>query len=673
MPRARPAPNASRADIFARVARLDILDRAWDRVRSNMGCAGGDGETVEAFRARASKRLILLSRLIAAGTYRPRDLRVLHIPKKGGETRPLAIPSVEDRVVQTAAAFVLGPILDPGFDEASHGYRPGRGVETAIRAVEAYRKQGFTHVVEADIRRCFERIPHDLVLARLEAELEGRAGASRVVDLVGLWLEQAGAVMGTPGIGLAQGSPLSPLLANLHLDALDEATTGPGIRLVRYADDFLVLCRSEALAGKALDKARRALTEAGLEIHSEGTRIVDFDRGFRFLGHLFVRSLVLRQVADPEEDAVELLRDIGREDRTEVQAARARDVVEAEERAGGYDRGQRVLHLDGDGRRLVLRNLSFSVRGEEERELIAIAPTRVDRIELGPRADAELEALRHALGTGTELAFLNGHGETLGWLTSAGSLDRATLHIAQARMALDPALAADLARRIVDGRLRNQRAQLQRLNRTPKDAEIFAAVRTIGRIIRKLPRAGTVAALRGHEGEAGALYWPALGRLAAGAPTPLRRSRPANDPFNAALNYLTALLIRDIRTALMRRGLHPGIGVLHVARDGGEACTWDLIEGFRAPLAEGLAATLFNQGRLKTTMFEVADGSVRIGRDARLAIIRGYETAASRVVKNPRSGRRRTWRGQMEEEAGAYAAHCRDPQGKPFEPLVIHA
>lgn len=181
-----------------------------------------------------------------------------------------------------------------------------------------------------------------------------------------------------------------------------------------------------------------------------------------------------------------------------------------------------------------------------------------------------------------------------------------------------------------------------------------------------------MATLRGHEGDAAALYWPALGRLAATAPQPFRRSRPAADPLNAAINYLTALLSRDIRAALLRRGLHPGFGVLHGPADGNEACVWDLMEGFRAGLSEGLAATLFNQGRLRPEMFaELSDGGIRIGREGRVAIIRGYEAAAGRVVRSPHSGRRRTWRLVMQEEAGAYAAHCRDPGSTSFAPCLL--
>ena len=222
------------------------------------------------------------------------------------------------------------------------------------------------------------------------------------------------------------------------------------------------------------------------------------------------------------------------------------------------------------------------------------------------------------------------------------------------------------------GRLHNQRAQLHRLNRKAKDPEVILATKSIARTLRKLPMAADASALRGHEGAAAAIYWPALGRLAAHAPQPFRRVRPAGDAVNAAINYLTAMLSRDVRAALLKASLHPGFGVLHVSADSSEACVWDLMEAFRAPLTEGLAVGLFNQGRLKPDMFDTrVEGGVHIGREAVRAIIRGYETAAGRAVKNPHTGRKRTWRGLMEDDAHAYAAHCRTPETKPFTPYLL--
>lgn len=603
------------------------------------------------------------------GSYRPRNLRFLQVPKRTGGTRPLAIPSIIDRVAQTACAIVLTPILDAQFANSSFAYRPDLSVTKAVQRISQLRKRSFGHVVEADILRCFERIPHDAMLTRLERALANQNGIDRVVSLIAHWLEHAGTASGTPMLGLPQGSPLSPLLSNLYLDQLDRQLTGKGVAVVRFADDFVLLCKSRELADKALAKAEVVLGTLRLELHPDKTRVGDFDRGFEFLGHLFVRSLILKQVDDPDDDPVNLMREIAQSDDQRALEANLAKEEEAAEQNAGYDRGQRVLHIIGEGRRLTLRNQSYIVENDEGHELIGLSPGRVERIELGPDAKTDSELMRQILASGTDLAFVDGRGETEGWLTRP-DFAHAALQLAQARLALDAALAANLARRIVEGRLRGQRAKLHLLNRDTKDSEVILATKTLGGMIRKLPKAMTVDGLRGHEGAAGAVYWPALGRLCDLAPQPFRRSRPATDPLNAAINYLTAILERDIRAAALKRGLHPGFGVLHVATDGHAACVWDLMEAFRAPMSEGLAVTLFNQGRLRAEMFSPDVGTIRINGEARRALVLGYEAAAGRVTLNPGTGRKCTWRVLMEAEAGAYAAHCRAPDKVAFTPFV---
>ncbi|WP_339774700.1 CRISPR-associated endonuclease Cas1 [uncultured Thalassospira sp.] len=656
-------------DLFAALVATDNLAAAWEKVRHNGGCAGGDGETIAEFQRRGASRLGALAAKLRDGDYRPGELRLLQVPQKNGEMRPLAIPPVEDRIAQTACAQILSPILDPQFEDGSFAYRPGRSVMMAVRAVEKWRKRGFTHVVEADIVRCFERIAHQPLLARLEQGLGPRPGAGPLVDLVGVWLEHAGLAFQTPGIGLPQGAPLSPLLANLYLDMFDDALDAKGIAFVRFADDFVLLCRNEAAARQALAHSGAVLGRYGLELQSDKTGIVDFDRSFAFLGHLFVRSMILKQVGDPQEDPVSVMQDVAAADLQASLDMQQQKEAEAEERASGYDRGQRVLYVTEPGRRLGLRNMSFTVKtAQEDRELLAISHQRVDRIDLGPDARVDSDVIRHALATDTGISFMNGHGETQGWLYRPHH-DRAALHLAQAAIVLDPARAFALARCIVRARLHNQRAQLHRLNRQAKDADVIVAARDMGRMIRKLPVNGTVASLRGHEGAAAARYWPALGRLCAHATQPFHRQRPARDPLNATINYLTAMLTRDVRAAILAGGLHPGFGVLHVSTDGHEACVWDVMEGFRAPLTEGLAVALFNQGRLKPEMFSNRDdGTCHIRREAVRAIIRGYETAAARLVKSPRSDRKLTWRSLMAEEARAYGKHCLSPADTAFAP-----
>ena len=659
-------PNdRSVVDLFERMMRLDTLDAAWAKVRSNGGCAGGDGVSIEMFQPRAAKELILLSSAIRGGRYRPGPYRLLRIDKKNGGTRPLAIPSLTDRVAQTACTAVLGPILDATFAEGSFGYRPGRGVDDAVRAVTEWRKRGFEWVVEADIVRCFERIPHEPLLERLAETLGNGPDVDAIIDLVAMWIDQAGDTLETPGIGLAQGSPLSPLLCNLWLDGLDEALEKPGLRVVRYADDFVILCKTEDRARKALDLAEDILDAHALELQSRKTRVVDFDRGFEFLGHLFVRSFALKQVSDSEEDVIGTLRAVATEDATQAMAQEKKATEDSAQRNRGFDPGIRTLYLHSPERRLGLINQSFAVHDiapEEPTLLLSVPHHRVDRIELASGVHADTEALRHALATGTDIAFVDGRGLTLGALVSTVPSAPARLQLKQAEIALDTVRSADLARRLVEGRLRTQRAVLKRYNRDRKDVAVNDAALQIGKLLRKLGAAPEVSQLMGIEGASGAAYWPALASLAdlPGREEPFTRDRPANDPLDACFNYVAALLERDVRVAVLRAGLHPGFGVLHTAQDRREACVYDLMEPFRAPLAEAVVLSEINNRRIGAPDFAPMEGGIRIRAAARRSLVRAYEAAASRLTASPYAERRRRWRALIEDAARAYAKHCRE-------------
>ena len=670
------------SNLFAAATRLDVLEAAWGRVRANAGCAGSDGVTVERFAERAAQRLVGLATRLRDGSYRPKPLRLFDIPKPDGDRRRLAVPAIVDRIAQTAVATTLQPVVEPELDEASFAYRPGRSVRQAVQAIDRHRKAGFTEVVEGDIERYFDRVPHASLMGKLEALLAGRPGTDLLLDLVGLWLEAAGLDFDTPGVGIPQGSPLSPLLSNLYLDAVDEAFAAErrALRLVRYGDDFVILTRHEAHAEEALERMRRLLAEHGLGLNPEKTRIVDFDRGFRFLGHLFVRSMVMKSVEPddpardtPAEDATSrLLRWVAGQDAAGERAAER----EADERAAGLDAGLRILYVREPGRVLGLRNMAFTVeeRGTlGSRELLAVPAGRIDRIELGPGVDIEPEAIRMALSTDTVIHHVDGHGATVG-ITSPPLSDHAALHMDQARTVLNPECRTDLARRLVDARLRGQRAVLHRLNRRRKERALLQPLQQLNAMIRKLPVAPDVPALLGHEGAAAALYWPALARLVqprwAVARHPFHRvRRPCPDPLNVVLNYLAWLLTRDVEALIRRHGLHPGFGALHTARDGGDACVYDLVEIFRAPLAEGLAVYLFNNRALHETMFQATGDGTRLAREGHAVVIGGYQARAADAVLSRRTGRRVTWRRLIEEEAVAYGRHCRGDT--PFEPYRL--
>ena len=270
------------------------LGLAWERVRTNRGAAGVEGQSVERFAAQADRYLAELSRDLREGTYRPEAVKRVDLPQGDGKTRPLGIPTVKDRIVQTAVKLVIEPIFEVQFLASSYGFRPGRGCKDALRGERSEGwdrclKEGYTHVVDADWQGYFDSIPHGSLMARVEASVSD----GRVLDLIRGWLEQdilRGTERWTPTGGTPQGAVISPLLANLYLHPLDARMMAQGYRMVRYADDFVILCRSRAEADAALAEVRAWVEANGLRLHPDQTHVGDCreaGQGFEFLGYRF--------------------------------------------------------------------------------------------------------------------------------------------------------------------------------------------------------------------------------------------------------------------------------------------------------------------------------------------------------------------------------------------------
>jgi RNA-directed DNA polymerase len=267
------------------------LHAAFLQVAANQGAAGVDHVTVTMFDNRRDENLEILIEELQSGRYRPQQIRRHHIPKPGTkETRPLGIPTVRDRVVQTALQMVLEPIFERDFAEHSYGFRPGRGCKDALRRVDQLLKEGYTSIVDADLKSYFDTIPHDGLMTRVGQKVSD----GRVLNLIRLFLKQGvldGLREWTPEEGSPQGACLSPLLSNIYLDPLDHLMAQRGFEMVRYADDFVILCRSPEDAKSALALVQEWTAEAGLKLHPEKTKIVDATKDvFDFLGYRFQRG-----------------------------------------------------------------------------------------------------------------------------------------------------------------------------------------------------------------------------------------------------------------------------------------------------------------------------------------------------------------------------------------------
>lgn len=630
------------------------------------GGAGGDNQPIAAFHSGAASRLAKIRDDIVAGRYTHLPYRTVSIPKKDQTERILRIPSIADRIVHTAIAQTIGPTLDAQFEPSSFGYRPGRSVGEAVQKIEAYRDAGYWYVVEADIEDFFDTVDHGRLLAKLALALPKEP---QIVDLIAEILShQAVQAGGAAAKGLAQGSPLSPLLANLYLDALDERLERGGVRLVRFADDFILLCKKQAKARDAIEVAAQTLASEGLTLNREKSRVSDFSKGFGFLGHLFVRSFAIPQPGETSDNTKSLLQAVAGQDEDAAEAEK----TAAKENDAGYDQGERVLYVLEPGRKVDIRNLSFCVLNQTGQEMAAISHSRVDRIEIGDGVDVAPSVLTHALHTQTDLAFISGDGTPLAQLTLPNT-SAALLQQKQASAANNYTSALPYVRAIADARIRNQRTQLFRLNRTLKSDEVTQALAAMGRHLRKLPHLDTIEGIRGIEGVCAAEYWPALGITCQNAPTPLRRSRPARDPLNAAINYLTAILARDMRAAIISSGLHPGFGMLHATTDRTDAAVYDLMEPFRAPLTEGIAVTLFNQNRLRPGMFNKSSRRLQMSMDARRALIKAYEAATARRVNVRGRKHKLAWRPMMRRQALDLCAALRKDDPALFLPYLMEA
>lgn len=621
---------------LARTAEPGLLEASLDHLLTRSETAGIDRLSPEAFSAERDRHIEALSHELGSGAYRAQPLLGLLLPREARAPRALAVPTVRDRVAQRSAARVLDSAVQALLEDCSFAYRKGFSRAGAAAAIQRAFAEGYRYVLDADIAAFFDSVPWE----RLEAKLRALFPLEPLVRLLGEWVRAPvvfdGRELARHG-GLPQGAPVSPLLANLYLDELDEELLDQGFRLVRYADDFVVLSKDLDGALRAREAASRALAKLGLELHEGKTQVRSFDEGFGYLGYLFVRSLRLEESRRSPEESVaseletipkgswlaqvpfERLRELARAPEAEGPAAPIELVPLAPSRrpaASGLaiyvcDVESR-LRLSGD-RLLVERSTeparSLPVRGVSH--LVLLGPTRVSLALMSRLAD---------LGVPTLVCRRSGE---LRATFSAHDPDW-PLWMAQARFASDPAACLAFAARLVQTRLHNCATRAVSL----KWEGCHELARRLRELEAEAARAPDAGALRGIEGRGAALYF---GALAASLPAEwgfrARARRPPPDPVNAMLSFGHALLHTALSTALQAAGLQPRIGFYHRERGRHHALASDLQEEWRF-LIEALVWTRIRRREVRLRDFSRGDDGglgCRLGEEPRRRFVEALE------------------------------------------------
>ena len=284
-------PERKFFQLIDKVYNMDNLKDAWEQVKSNKGCAGIDKQSIQDFQKQSEQHLREIQRAVQNGIYKAMPVLRTFIPKRDGRLRPLGIPTVKDRVLQQATKNVIEPIFEMKFLCCSYGYRPDKSAHQAVEQIRKYIRQGYTWVIDADVERFFDSVDHKLMMSLVAEEISD----GKVLGLIESWLTAG--VMNKGEIeetreGTPQGGVISPLLANIYLHELDtQVTKLYGVRIVRYADDMVILCKTREKAERTLKQVEEILAGLKLRLNKEKTKIVNVNKeGFGFLGFNFKRG-----------------------------------------------------------------------------------------------------------------------------------------------------------------------------------------------------------------------------------------------------------------------------------------------------------------------------------------------------------------------------------------------
>lgn len=641
-----------------------ILLEAWHKVRQNDGAPGVDNQRIEDFAENALSNLGALRQDLLGGNYHPAPLLRVWMDRPNKKPRPLAIPTVRDRIMQSAVSLIMTPILDQRFADCSFAYRPAHSLQMALERIVQCRDQGFVWVVDADIFSFFEQIPHLDLLHKLQDTFRDH----EITQLVARWLcvpVQEDGNIEHPRQGIPQGSPLSPLLANLYLDQLDQALLAKDYRVVRYADDFIILCKERSEAEAALHLSEDLLHFLHLRLQPEKTRITNFAAGFHFLGAEFLGDTVhsetvnlgLLETLEPTPDKPQTNTKVipntatheSRPAPSSGQSATAPGkVVKTAPRSSRHS-----LYVVEQGALLGLRSGRIVVRHQgEDKQSLPIH--RIDQVHLLGNQLLSTALLRACRDQAIDVFISDFTGSCdlrMDDLRGSGL----ELIAAQFQAQENGQLLLQTARQIVHGKIANSRAVLRKANQRRQDEGVGALDDPLRHLQGAALDNASVEGLRGIEGTAAKLYYQGFAKLIGQRwQWPGRVRRPPQDPVNALLSYGYGMLYRTVLATLHSVGLNPYLGVYHLPRPGHPALASDLMEEFRAPIIDRMVLNLLLDATVQESDFEIrpeSNHACHIQNELRKRMIQSYEDRLNGSIKNPLNGADTDYRGIIRFQA----------------------
>lgn len=642
---------------------IDKLEKAFQKVCDNRGGAGIDGISAQSYIRDLRRKLQKLILEIMTNQYRASPCKVVGIPKSNGKIRQLSIPTIRDRIVHTAISQAFVPFFEKHFEICSYGYRPRRSYLQAVSKIEKYRDQGYDYVLDADISNYFNNIPQKL----LKTELTRYVHCQDLVKLIFSSIKQMQyhrkvRLFGeADGLGVPQGSPLSPVLANMYLDPLDEALMAADYKIIRYADDFVVLCKSLKAAGKALELTKKILNKYQLTINADKTRVTDFESGFIFLGHFFIGNMVQKLASIDKQlhesswkwDApntesenykhaftgkpVEQLSEpIDNENYAELQ----QQILDCNALNDSHAQAKINLNLSNKLRTLylfkqgsVIHKIAGKIEVRHGGETLQQIPiTQIDSIMCFGAIHITRAVMLESFQNELPIIFMSITGHWQGMLRPY----IATNKTLQSRQLTTNEQPLPIAKIIIEAKLHNSITTIRRYLRYHQSDEKLAnkQISTMTRLKKRVSSCQSLNSLRGLEGNCARIYFKVLQTI---IPKEwnfkTRNRRPPQDPINAMLSLGYTLLFNNIYAFVMLREMIMEYGYVHAHYHKQPALALDMMEPFRSVVVDAVVLKLVKNNIINPIDFKYKDKACLLTTKAKKIFVTALEKQLSKALR----------------------------------------